>query len=174
MGALVALAAFALIFILLAALAAYDCKHYILPDMLNLALAIVCGIFHIANGWTFLSPLESLAGAAGGGGFLLLIRAAASRFYNDDALGLGDVKLMAAAGIGLGFPGTMLALCLGAMIGLIHGLFMGWAEKRRGGKVDFARINVPAGLGLCCGIAIVMTSQFGSALPWTILHTPAP
>jgi prepilin signal peptidase PulO-like enzyme (type II secretory pathway) len=75
---------------------------------------------------------------------------------------LGDVKLMCAAGLGLGFPNIMLALSIGAGLGLLHGLFMGLKEKRRTcGKIDFGKINVPAGLGLCGGIAIVMVMQFG-------------
>jgi len=158
---LVALCAYVLIFILLAALAVYDYKHYILPDKLNAALAAACVIFHMVNKWALLAPVDILLGALAGGGLLLAIRAAANRFYNDDALGLGDVKLMAAAGLGLGFPNILLALSLGAALGLCHGLFMGWRQKRAGGKVSFGKINVPAGLGLSAGIAIVLVMQFG-------------
>ena len=146
---------------LLAALAVYDCKHYILPDKLNAALVVAFVLFHILTRWSLTTPLMAAEGAAAGGGLLLLIRAAANRFYDDDALGLGDVKLMAAAGLGLGFPGIMLALSLGAALGLLHGAAIGWRQRRGGGKVDFRKINVPAGLGLCGGTAIVMVLQFG-------------
>jgi leader peptidase (prepilin peptidase)/N-methyltransferase len=164
MAALVPLLIFMSIILLLAALAAYDLKHYILPDKLNLALAIACLLLHVVTRWTLLSPVEAVAGAAASGGLLLLVRAAARKYYGEDALGLGDVKLMAAAGIGLGFPHVLLALSWGAGIGLVHGLVMGARKKKRGEKVDLSKINVPAGLGLCAGVVIVMVMQFGAEL----------
>src|SRR5882724_7219559 len=112
MPAVVPLLIFMSIILLLAALAAYDCKHYILPDKMNLGLALACLLLHTMTRWTLLSPVEALAGAAAGG-LLLAVRAAARRYYHEDALGLGDVKLMGAAGIGLGFPNILLALSVG-------------------------------------------------------------
>jgi leader peptidase (prepilin peptidase)/N-methyltransferase len=147
---------------LLAALAVYDFRHYILPDVLNAALATAFIIFHAFTHWSMLPPLSALLGAAVGGGLLLLIRTAANRFYKEDSLGLGDVKLMAAGGAGLGFPDILLALSLGAGLGLVHGLAMGWMEKRKGAAVDFGRVNVPAGVGLAAGIAMVMTMRFST------------
>jgi leader peptidase (prepilin peptidase)/N-methyltransferase len=133
-----------------------------LPNKLNATLAVVFLSFHIATKWALLTPLDALLGVAAGGGLLLLIRAVANRYYKEDALGLGDVKLMAAAGAGLGFPNILLALSIGSALGLLHGLGMGWhAQRKTGEKINFERINVPAGLGLCAGIAIVMTVQFG-------------
>jgi leader peptidase (prepilin peptidase) / N-methyltransferase len=146
---------------LLVALAVIDCRHYILPDKLNALLAVAFIVFHLATGWHFITPLAALLGAAAGAGMLLLVRAAATKYYGEDALGLGDVKLMAAAGLGLGFPDIMLTLSLGAGLGMVHGLILGLIKKRRGEAVAFARINVPAGLGLCIGIFIMMVWRFG-------------
>ncbi len=125
-----ATASYILILALLAALAVYDLKYYILPDKMNAALALAFSAFHIATHWSFITPLIALEGALAGGGLLLILRMIANRFYDDDALGLGDVKLMAAAGIGLGFPDILLALSAGAGIGLAHGLLMGWRQKK--------------------------------------------
>ena len=110
----------------------------------------------------------ALEGGLAGGGMLLLIRTAANKFYHEDSLGLGDVKLMTAAGLGLGFPGILMALSLGAFIGLLHGLCMGLCEKiKNNHKVILSHVNVPAGLGLTIGVGAVTLYQFG--FEWLIL-----
>jgi leader peptidase (prepilin peptidase) / N-methyltransferase len=158
-----------LIFVLLFSLAWRDYKEYILPDILNAALAITFLSFHITTGWQLLSPQEAFLGAIMGGGLLLLIRYLANRFYREDALGLGDVKLMAAAGLGLGHQEIFLAMSLGAFVGLLHGVGMAVAEMRRNKtEFSFGHVNVPAGVGLAIGIALTMVYQFG--FEW--LHQP--
>jgi leader peptidase (prepilin peptidase)/N-methyltransferase len=151
------------IFALLGALAYRDIKEYILPDSLNAALAVSFIILHITKHWQLITPLQALEGCLAGGGLLLLIRAIANRFYHEDALGLGDVKLMAAAGLGLGFPNIFMALSLGSFIGLLHGVYMAILDKRKSKdhKINLGHVNVPAGLGLTIGIALMMAYQFG-------------
>lgn len=147
---------------LLAALARIDVREYILPDRLNAALAITFATFHITTGWKIVSPPEAFWGAVAGLAFMLAVRQAANRFYKEDSLGLGDVKLIGAAGIGLGFPDIMLALSLGSLFGLLHGGIMALQMKMHSRQpVSFGQINVPAGLGLAAGIAIVMVVKFG-------------
>ena len=147
------------IMVCLAALAVIDVKHYIVPDKLNLLLAVLFLAFHSLNRFGYLAPMDIALGMFVGGGMLYGIRCAANAYYKQDALGLGDVKLMAAAGIGLGFPDIMLALSLGAFIGLIHGGVMYLRDPSP--RKSFATVNVPAGLGLCAGIAVVMVMRFG-------------
>lgn len=160
---IVTLFAYVLIYALLAALAWRDLQEYILPNMLNLALGLTFAGFHLLTGWSLVTPQDALLGSLVGGGFLLVIRFLANKYYEQDSLGLGDVKLMAAAGIGLGFPNIMLAISIGAFAALLHGAIMAWQMERRGEKnINLAQINVPAGLGLCMGIAIVMATQFGT------------
>lgn len=151
------------IFILLGALAYRDLREYILPDRLNAALAVSYIIFHMATEWQIIQPFSAILGAATGGGMLLSIRYVANRFYKQDSLGLGDVKLMTAAGLGLGFPNVMLALCIGAFAGVVHGVAVALImERRTGKKQSLGETQVPAGLGLAAGIAIVMLTQFGT------------
>lgn len=149
-----------LIGVLLVALSIYDNREYILPDKLNLALGGTGLALNAAQDWVSISLTSCLLGAAIGGGFLWIIRCAANRYYNADAVGLGDVKLMIAAGLIVGFPDIMLVLTLGAGLGLLHGLGLGLARRKRGEPVNFARINVPAGVGLCGGIALVIALRF--------------
>ena len=153
-----------LIFALLFALAYRDLREYILPDYLNAALALSFMAFHISMHWQVITPAEAIEGGLAGGGLLLLIRTVANKFYHDDSLGLGDVKLMAAAGLGLGYPNIFMALSLGAFAGLLHGLCMALFERRKNNhKINIGLVNVPAGLGLTIGIALTMMHQFGFA-----------
>lgn len=157
---------YVLILALLAALAWRDVKDYLLPNILNAALALCFVSFHIATHWTLLTPANALLGAGAGGGFLLFFYFMTNLFYKKDAIGLGDVKLLAAGGLGLGFPNIILAISVGAFLGLCHGLLIGYFQKRKTGQTPpLAQINVPAGLGLTAGIAIVMFLQFGFG--WT-------
>ena len=154
--------AYLTIFALLAALAWRDLLEYILPNEMNAALAISCMALHIAGRWQWISPVDAVIGALVGGGFLLTVGLLADRFYKKDSLGMGDVKLMAAAGLGLGFPNIMLAMSIGAFVGVLHGGLIAYLRKLKGEKdVVFSEINVPAGLGLAVGIAIVMLHQYG-------------
>ena len=159
-----------LIFAILAALAFRDLKEYILPDYLNAALALSFMAFHISMHWQLVTPVNALEGALAGGGMLLLVRTIANKFYHEDALGLGDVKLILAAGLGLGFPGIFMALSIGAFVGLLHGLCIATFERiKNNHKVSLGKVNVPAGLGLAIGIALMTIYLFGSE--WLILLT---
>jgi len=151
-----------IIFSLLVALAYRDLKEYILPDTLNATLALSFITFHISTHWQLLTPIDALLGGLVGGGMLFLIRAVANKFYNSDSVGLGDVKFITAAGLGLGHPNILLALSLGAFLGLLHGLCMVISDKKTNKKnTSFAQVNVPAGLGFALGVALVMLYQFG-------------
>lgn len=162
MTTMLASISYLLIFAILIALAWRDLKDYLLPDILTTSLMLVYLSFHIATDWLYLTPLNALVGAALGGGMLFAIRALASRFYEEDALGLGDVKLMAAAGFGLGHPDILLALMIGAAGGLLQGLYLAYAICREKGETPpLGEINVPAGLGLTFGCAAVTLHKFG-------------
>ena len=151
-----------MIFVFLAALAWRDVKEYILPDYLNFSLAFAFTCFHIFTRGQMITPQSALWGAVVGGGMLFLVRTLANKFYRADSLGLGDVKLMAAAGLGLGFPNILMAISTGAFAGMLHGLFLAWRrQKTSGGAFSVADINVPAGLGLTIGIAVTIFYQFG-------------
>ena len=157
-----AIFSYVLIYGLLAALAWSDIKTFLLPNGLNAALALSFMSFHISTGWHILTPSQAVAGAIVGGGFLLIARFLAKHFGKEDAVGLGDVKLMAAAGLGLGVPAVLLSLSLGAFFGLLHGAFIAWRqEKLTGTAPNLSTVNVPAGAGLALGIACIMATHFG-------------
>lgn len=151
-----------LVFALLLVLAINDIRYYLLPNVLTASLALVAFSFHSATGWSLLTINESFFGAMLGGGLLLSLRAVANYITKKDALGLGDVKLITASGLLLGFPGIFLALAVGSLAGLFHGLALQFREmKVTGTKPPLATINVPAGVGLALGISLVTLYQFG-------------
>ena len=142
------------------ALSGSDMRVRLLPDRLVLPFAL-CGVaFHIKTLFAYGHLPDMVIGVALGGGLLYGIRFVANRIYGQDALGLGDVKLMAAAGIWLG-EWVLMALCLGALLGMVHGLGAGVYESRRSGqKLDLNRLEVPAGPGFALGIAIIALYRF--------------
>lgn len=141
---------------LLVWLCAIDLKLRILPDELTGALAVLglafaWAVFPHAGPW-YTGPLGGLAG----GGGLYLIRAVANRAYGFETMGLGDIKLLGAGGLWLGAQGILLAVCVGAFAGVLHGLGA-WIYARAVEKqpVSFRKMTIPAGPGFCVGLAVV-------------------
>jgi leader peptidase (prepilin peptidase)/N-methyltransferase len=88
------------------AIAVIDARRFIIPDVLSLP-AVVLGL--VASG-SMLDPLQShlastdhLIGTCLGGGALWLVREGYHRLRGRPGLGLGDVKLAAAAGAWTGW-----------------------------------------------------------------------
>jgi leader peptidase (prepilin peptidase)/N-methyltransferase len=75
------------------------------------------------------SLLVGLVGAATGGGIIWFIRAAGTLALKREAMGLGDVKFMAMAGLLLGPVPTLLALGVAMVGGSVLGLAI-WAATR--------------------------------------------
>lgn len=140
---------------LLLALSIIDLKHWILPDELNLALALTGVAFHMVTAYRFLDIQDMLMGAALGAGLLYTIRFFANRHYGRDTLGLGDVKLLGAAGLWLGLEGTLQAITLGAFAGLVHGIVYAiYIARKNKTAVSVSQLSIPAGPGFAVGILI--------------------
>lgn len=148
---------------LLIALSIIDLKHWILPDELNAALGI-CGIgFHLFTGYRYVDISGMLMGAAIGAGLLYVIRFFANRHYGRDTLGLGDVKLLGAAGLWLGAEGTLQAITIGSFAGLIHGIaYAAWITHKNKTKFTIHQLSIPAGPGFAVGIMTAGLILFGS------------
>ena len=128
-----------------------DAETQTIPDRLNLALA-VCGAVSV-----LLSPADWLPHIIGAlcvsvPMFLLCL-------VIDGAFGGGDIKLMAAAGLFLGWQNTLLAMFFGIVFGGVYGIYL-LAAKKAGKKDHFA-----FGPFLCAGIVIAMLFG-GPVLEW--------
>jgi len=127
----------------LIAIAYIDHDTMEIPDSLSIAIA-VCGVLAI-----FIGPdigLKShLIGIVVAAGPLFILA-----LFIEGAFGFGDVKLMAAAGLFLGWQNCLIALFIGIVIGGIYGVIL-LATRKKGRKDHFA-----FGPSLCIGIAAAM------------------
>lgn len=148
-------------FVTLITLSIIDLRVWLLPDWLNLSLGILGIGFHAALGFQILEPIDLLYGAALGAGMLMTIRFFGNRHYQQDTLGLGDVKLLGAAGLWLGMEGVVVAMTIGAFAGLLHGGSVAFARAiKEKSKPDFHRLMIPAGPGFCIGILLACIWKF--------------
>jgi leader peptidase (prepilin peptidase)/N-methyltransferase len=154
---------------LLVALSIIDFKTRLLPNKLVAGFATLGILFHLTSTEQYLTFNQILLGGAFGFGSLYLLRACANYIYKDDALGLGDVKLMGAGGLWLGMDLLMIALIVGALASMIHGLIYGiYIAKRAKEPLKLATLGVPAGPGFAIGLvfsgSILLNGFFGTLI----------
>ncbi len=118
---------------LLVALSFIDFDTQLLPDVLTkpgIAIGLLGGLWPGVAGsisqddstsLALRTLLASLAGFVVGGGFTWLIRAVGSKVFGREAMGFGDVKLMAMVGAFLGWQAALLTMFLGCVIGAVVG-----------------------------------------------------
>lgn len=139
--------------LILIILAIIDFRTRLLPNIWVGLFAALGVIFHTLTMEAVLSWEVSLMGALGGFGLLYITRALANAHYKQDALGLGDVKLLGAAGIWLGFEHVMIAMSIGAFAGLGHGLiYAAYLAKKNKTSFSLRLLKIPAGPGFVFGI----------------------
>lgn len=132
-----------------------DLKKRILPNELIVAFLVLACAFHISTFYDTLSYKNIVLGCIIGGGSMLIVRTLAGMFYQKEALGMGDVKLLAAAGALLGPENFFIALALGAFAGLLHGLILAQTRKMQDGHWPaLSTLSMPAGPGFIAGIFI--------------------
>lgn len=134
-----------------------DFEHKIIPDRFSVILAVlgivmtVCEAVLSDGRWT-----DHLIGLAVGGGFFLLVYYLSLWIYKREGIGFGDVKLMAAAGLYLGWAGTFIAVLIGSVAGSVILLIL------RGRKKSDRFTEYPFAPFLAAGILVA--ALFGDAL----------
>lgn len=68
---------------------------------------------------SFYTTVGALASAAFGAGALLLIAFAAEKIFRQEAIGMGDIKLMAFIGAFCGWQGALFSIFVGSMLGTV-------------------------------------------------------
>ncbi|MEW6237118.1 MAG: prepilin peptidase [Candidatus Omnitrophota bacterium] len=106
-----------------------DWDHQYIPDIFSIPMIPLSLIAAAAAQWGGLFPsalvrdlTHSLLGVAVGGGVIWSIRFIGSWVFQQEAMGFGDVKLMAFLGGFLGWDISLLCIFLAAFIGSIAGL----------------------------------------------------
>ena len=136
-------------------LAIIDFQTRLLPNIWVGLFAVLGIIFHTISREAVLSWEGALLGALGGFGLLYTIRLIANAHYKQDSLGLGDVKLLGAAGIWLGFQPVMIAMSVGAFAGLGHGLIYAiYLARKKQETLSLRLLKIPAGPGFVFGILV--------------------
>jgi leader peptidase (prepilin peptidase)/N-methyltransferase len=115
------------------------------PRFLVLAVGMTC----IVTAWClgglhWRGLVSSLLGILVSAGVIWLTRAGASWAFGQEAMGMGDVTLMAMAGSWLGWQPCVVACCLAVFIGLVHACVQ---------LVRHRDHELPFGPSLCLGIA---------------------
>lgn len=131
--------AFALIIFFTLMIAVCDLKYTIIPDQFTIAVAvlgILISVYDLVRGFGILHTAwwSPLVGAAIGGGMMLLIDFIGMLIYKKTGMGFGDVKLFAAVGIITGFPGTIYAIAISLVTGVLMFVVLFIARKASAGK----------------------------------------
>jgi leader peptidase (prepilin peptidase)/N-methyltransferase len=130
-----------------------DLEHQLLPDVITLP-GIALGF--VASWFLPPGPLMSLAGLAVGGGLLFAIAEAWFRLRKVDAMGFGDVKMLAMVGAVLGLKLVMLVFVLASILGGVVGIVL-----LAGRRADMAT-RLPFGTMLAA--AALAASLYGDTL----------
>ena len=119
-----------------------DARHYLIPDEftwgglgLGLALSLV-------GGWQ--GFLQAVIGAAMGFGLLYAVGVAGRWLFKEEAMGGGDIKMMAMVGSFVGWKGVLLTIFAGALLGTLIFVPLSLRKKRL----------VPFGVFLAVGAAV--------------------
>lgn len=135
---------------LLLGIAITDARHYLIPDEFSLGGLVIGLLLALGNGVP--GFLEALLGAAVGFGLLWAVARAGQWVFKEEAMGGGDIKMMAMVGSFVGWRGVLLTLFAGAALGSLIFVPLSLKKKRL----------VPFGVFLAVGA--VVTFVFGDAI----------
>lgn len=164
---------------ILLGVAVTDAKHYLIPDGFTLfgllfMLAASLVAFFMGETGVFAGPYDALLGACAGAGMIAIVGWLGEVMTRREAMGLGDVTLMAFVGAAVGPTRALVTVFLGAMLGaVVFTLFViPFALLRRGhareqtelalGSTPFEAPLVPFGVFLAP--AALLTLFWGDAL----------
>lgn len=120
-----------------------DARHYLIPDEYNWAGLIVGLAVSLVGGWQ--GFLQAVIGAAFGFALLYAVGAAGHWMFGEEAMGGGDIKMMAMVGAFVGWTGVVLTIFLGALIGTLVFLPLSLMGRKQ---------LVPFGIFLALGAAV--------------------
>ncbi len=138
-----------------------DIRVRLLPNIYVALFALMGVTFNVLTAFNFSTPENMTLGATAGVLMLYAVRFVANAYYKKDTLGLGDVKLIGAAGIWLGLDSIFLAISIGAFAGIIHGLIYVLITKIKTKKAPaLSQLTIPAGPGFIFGIVVTSIFKF--------------
>ncbi|HEU4569831.1 MAG TPA: prepilin peptidase [Gemmatimonadales bacterium] len=104
-------------FTILLGIAMTDAREYIIPDEFSLG-GLALGVALAIPGGS--RPIgEALLGAALGFGLLYVVAVVGKAVFKEEAMGGGDIKMMAMVGAFTGWTGVLLTIFLGSLLGTL-------------------------------------------------------
>jgi leader peptidase (prepilin peptidase) / N-methyltransferase len=139
-----------------------DALHYVIPDgftLFGLLWVLVTALVSGVRGelTPFALPWEALLGACTGAGAIAIVGWLGEVILKKEAMGFGDVTLMAVIGAALGPGRALLVIFLGALVGAIAFLAVGYPFVRLRGSRGGEQIE----LGLAQGPPAMPQVPFG-------------
>jgi leader peptidase (prepilin peptidase) / N-methyltransferase len=128
---------------ILLGIAMTDAREYIIPNEFTIGGLVIALGFSLADGLGGLGA--AVLGAVVGFGVLWLVGWVGTWVFREDAMGGGDVKMMAMVGAFLGWQGVLLTIFLGAFLGSLVFLPLMVVGRKK---------LVPFGIFLSLGAAI--------------------
>ena len=109
-------------------IAVTDARHYLIPDgftVFGFLFVLATSLFGVMLGETvpFAAPYQALVGACAGAGAIAIAGWLGEVALRKEAMGLGDVTLMAMVGAALGPGRSLVTIFLGALIAVV--VFLG-------------------------------------------------
>ncbi|HUI93606.1 MAG TPA: prepilin peptidase [Chitinivibrionales bacterium] len=124
------------VLLLVIPVAVIDLFHLIIPDIITLPLLVLAVSLSFLPGG--ITPLQCGLGILAGGGSLFAVGLVGEYVFKKEAMGGGDIKLMAAVGAAFGWKIAILTIMFGAITGSLGGLAMiGFKKFARGYKIPF-------------------------------------
>jgi len=125
-----------------------DAKHYVIPDgftvfglLFVLGTSMVSGLQGEVT--PFAMPWDALVGACAGAGAIAIVGWLGEVVLKKEAMGFGDVTLMAVVGAALGPGRSLLVIFLGAAVGAITFLLVVYPMVRLRGARGEAQMELP-------------------------------
>jgi len=148
-----------------------DAKHYTIPDGFTafgfvwVLVTAIAGLF-VHDAHVFATPLDALIGACTGAGAIAIAGWLGEMAFKREAMGFGDVTLMAVAGAALGPQRALLTIFIGAALGVVTFGAIVLPVMRlsgaRGESGEFEMPMVPFGVFLAPGAIVALL--FGDAM----------
>jgi leader peptidase (prepilin peptidase)/N-methyltransferase len=136
---------------ILLGIAITDARHYLIPDEYTWG-GLVLGLALALGGGGGAGFVQALLGAGVGFALLWIVAQAGAWVFKEEAMGGGDIKMMAMVGSFVGWRGVLLTVFAGAAFGTLIFVPLSLKKKRL----------VPFGVFLAVGAAV--TFVFGDAI----------
>jgi leader peptidase (prepilin peptidase)/N-methyltransferase len=149
----------AIFFTILLGIAMTDAREYIIPDEFSLGGLALGLLFSLRGGFDSIG--QSILGAVVGFALLYGVAKAGKAVFKEEAMGGGDIKMMAMVGAFTGWTGVLLTIFLGSLLGSLIFVPLALVGKKK---------LVPFGVFLAVGAAA--TYLWGPAIVrWYMSYT---